>query len=644
MPKYTKNTTESFINPYNFVPVDYSKKSTNSLGSDEERMTGVITCSLYTKTPIAILDAVKYEEKENGHRIYPFMKDAKGENYIIPGSSVRGMLRSVHEVVTDSCFSTAKKEVQITARSKDAFQAGVLKLEDGKWNLYDATRYMLLVKKNNFQVKPNHVNAKIWNCYSYHVDDDKNGKYIVDKNKNQIYTGQEVWIDVLKDDKGNEVKYIKQIRDKDTKVVIKSIPCAPVARTVYKKDNSDINAKKNSGYLVLGENIYSKHHESVFCLKKEVPMSIDENVMKKAFSGLEEAVRVYNDGSINKQLKAGGSWYGSFEKMKTNGCIPVWYDYRASDKILYLSPASIGRMTYNNRLIDLVKDKKPCTSRANMCESCSMFGMIGSSENYGSRVRVTDAICVNAQVRTQRITLPELASPRPSYIPFYLRKKTNGRVSEKGKKELTGYDSENYELRGRKFYWHIPNPKFPDNIKENNRNSTVEVLGMNESVPFTFRVYFDDITMDEMRKLVYTINLGQNKKEDVLCHKIGHGKPVGLGSIKIVVEDIQKREFSLEEGYKISSIKETVLDNVSELLEKKNDSVRALEQIMNFELLKDEKVSYPYIIPTTQDYKMNDVAAHKWFTQNYKIGKDITEQEFPEILDEDLHLNPYNCQ
>ena len=96
-----------FINPYNFVPVSWKNKEFLSAEKDEDNLiSGVMHCSLYTRSPIAIPDTEKKIIDERQHKTYPFMKNPAGK-YMIPGSSVRGAIRSVYETITDSCFVTS---------------------------------------------------------------------------------------------------------------------------------------------------------------------------------------------------------------------------------------------------------------------------------------------------------------------------------------------------------------------------------------------------------------------------------------------------------------------------------------------------------------------------------------------------------
>jgi hypothetical protein len=71
------------------------------------------------------------------------------------------------------------------------------------------------------------------------------------------------------------------------------------------------------------------------------------------------------------------------------------------------------------------------------------------------------------------------------------------------------------------------------------------------NLQFSFDVYFENITDAQLKQLVWVLTLGENPVKDdankaILCHKIGHGKPLGLGSAKIIAERVEIRKIIIE--------------------------------------------------------------------------------------------------
>ena len=138
---------------------------------------------------------------------------------------------------------------------------------------------------------------------------------------------------------------------------------------------------------------------------------------------------------------------------------------------------------------------------------------------------------------------------------------------------------------------------------------------------FSFDIFFEGITREELNKLIWSLNFWENKNNGSFMHKIGHGKPLGFGSVKITVDEILERKYNLQNGYELNEI---LVDYNSEMpINKTNDSVKDLLFICNYKNRKN--VNYPYIVKSEEiDFEENDVASHKWFTENKKeLSNDI---------------------
>ena len=211
--------------------------------------------------------------------------------------------------------------------------------------------------------------------------------------------------------------------------------------------------------------------------------------------------------------------------------------------------------------------KNHCVDRDKLCDGCQLFGMIGN-ESLGSRIRVTDAYIMDQNPELNVITLKTLMGPE-------------------AKKCV-----KNDDIKGRKFYWHHPNitvSDYSDNGKKRSTNTTVEVLG--EDYKFGFKIFFDKITKNELAKLLWCLTFGE-KNNKKYFHKIGHGKPLGLGSVKIDVNEIHIKKNNYEKAdYSIVSrgaLLEYELDEQLLIEERKKDILK----ISDFEIQEGNKISY----------------------------------------------------
>ena len=643
--KYEFSNKKFFINPYTFL------KGSEEVNREEKEQalgnhTGVFVCRIYPKTPLLIPDVLEKEEmvdrkerntknKEIKHFSYPFFK--VGDKPVIPGSSIRGPLRSIYEALTDSCYSTARSGQYITARTKSPFLPGLLEKKNGKWELHSATRYLLPIKEYGTRAFDN---GEIVN-YS-----DVIGNY------------------------GGAI-YFKGVVENIENRRGKSIPQYRVLET-----SKDEKPGYEPGYYCIGEYINRKKYESIF--KKGILESNDSEVIEKCFEQLKEIQKKYMDEKTNQKFvssrKPGNkdqhSGYQQVDLKRfeeaNDAVLPIWYKENESKnkKVkYYFSLANIGRFRYETSIDKILGTKDdgrmPCHDVKKLCKACSLFGMVGDEEGFGSRIRITDAIFEGTMPKEKNIyNLTELRTPHPSYLPFYAD------VNDYS----LGYDATECNIKGRKFYRHFtPNYEGLDKLDPKKIDSKMEGIGKDEG-SFRFKVYFENLTQEQLDELATLLCLGENKQDGNFCFKLGHGKPLGFGSAKIVIESLEERIFNhfisgenegTKKNYEYMKKIHTDLkkwnirqeSGSKEELSKIQNSIEAMRSILDItvftKLNKNTKVAYPYVIDKRKDKSknlaINDLASSKWFLENLKLGgnkpkytlkqssADIDDQKLPVI-------------
>jgi CRISPR-associated protein (TIGR03986 family) len=107
-----------FHNPYNFIPASPRTTVDPDLGDHEpvsqdryhsDRITGRICVNMEAITPLLVPDPNACQEEDNGHKTFALLLDKDGKP-LLPSSSVRGMLRSAYEAVTNSRFGRFPKK------------------------------------------------------------------------------------------------------------------------------------------------------------------------------------------------------------------------------------------------------------------------------------------------------------------------------------------------------------------------------------------------------------------------------------------------------------------------------------------------------------------------------------------------------
>ena len=564
---YTLMEDEKFINPYNFISINFNSKKTTNINKEEnEKLKGELECAIYPKTAICVPDnPINKEEK---HKKYPFF------NYdgvpAIPGSSLRGMIRSLYETASDSCFSTAKEHSIVTNRSITPFKPGILKMENGEWKLYKAKR--LSIKK------------ELLHGFKF---------------------GENVAVTLLK--KGE--KCYSEKRD-----IVKTIQHIEVEEA----NDTDTNDLKK-GYLFIGEEFGKiKKYESVFCQNDSCEIKINKEILKKNVEKLNDIYKIYYDNSV--KAKKNHTPYKGYENALRTGVIPIWYNPDS----LKLSFACIGRYGYNKNVQEILNAKAPCKSRNKVCKACKLFGM-ATEEKIGSSIRVTDAMLSSDKDSYEKrwFTFQPLGSPKIGYLPFYLNEPYNNNIKD--------WSYDNTDIRGRKFYWH--SDKIAEEMSDKSDvNATAELIyPKNDKLEFRFNIYYNDITKEQLDEIIWTVTLGENYKDSSLCYKIGHGKPLGLGSAKIVIINKKQRDF-YSDYYKLTE------ETIKEQIESPFDAgiTRKILTAVDMNTTKGKNVSYPFIKVADEKIVQNktDAASMKWFSENYKLGQNsIPNQYLPKISD-----------
>ncbi|MCM1271764.1 MAG: RAMP superfamily CRISPR-associated protein, partial [Ruminococcus flavefaciens] len=146
-----------FLNAYNFVPLLGKECLRESL--EKGSLTGKISCVIIPKTDFFIPNTSNETCTYSGvcgktvreffsYTQLPEKHEMNGDNApqhpVIPGSELRGMIRSMYEAMTDSCLYALDLPDLLSSRSNDAKLPGLLHYcEDGTWELIKAEKNWL---------------------------------------------------------------------------------------------------------------------------------------------------------------------------------------------------------------------------------------------------------------------------------------------------------------------------------------------------------------------------------------------------------------------------------------------------------------------------------------------------------------------
>lgn len=627
---------QKFINPYNFISLPAGKCKREKRDLKASDLSGYIECTAENINDLFIPSS--YRKGESGeHQELHFFHYADGENDngnnhapVIPGSEIRGVIRNVYETLTNSCMSSCEN-LHFTKRD----------------NVGDAKEEGLLVYDENSEQWTLHNAEKIGLVGYNQIDED----------------GRPVKLQIL-----------PSIRKKEGELIsFTTCDCRPANRPNkgYIEKVMILGKGPESGYFHRGEkfgNLSSNKSpsESIF-----VDLGNIDDVseyMETAIEGYKEVLNQYNDPKSNKCIKKSDQVYQNVIKcLKEKRTHAVYYRIiKRNNRItsLIISPAQIGRNVMN-RDLDSILDAMgytPCSRLKNkgekkLCPGCRLFGALEEDANTTSRVRFSDATNIRfSGYRKDRDgnnpKLKTLSTPKYSNSEMYLH--LNGTVTgydkhfspdyyknNKARDEDTKYvgllDNE-CQINGRKFYWHHKNAAnaYDPERKETKLNKTVEPL--KPGSVFSFRVYFDHITREELDTLCFSLDLGSDGKHG---HKIGMGKPLGLGSVLIHVDRVMVKHLS-EQDPKFRNM--TEYERSTELHVDKM-AKQKLMTITNFEATGDYPVSYPYLVDNNNRRCPGN--GFDWYTEANEIkrkgnpyNKDVNLKVLPDSLSDaetDIH-------
>lgn len=606
---------DKFINPYHFLPLDSEVPRKNVFKKKEEQKenrellyTGEIQVELKTRTPLFIPDCHGAENKEGQHKTYKFFT-YDGVNPVIPGSSIRGMLRSMYEPLTNSCLSAVNLDEQIYRRSAEQFEPGLLK---------------------------RNTNGKLFLC--------KADKYVVPcAMKNDSFTeGSKVLIKPeAKPDPKTKRTFVKELKEwekplnKDWKEGY-YFQGEPGVKKTGESANAYVFVYKGTS----GKGNYDENSPELLGLKKILD-SYKEQAQKDAKSS---KIAEQRKDDPHKGYKTYAEELDNFLKGKGNEFFPVHYSIIEKKKV-YLSPACITKEAYHNSVGDILRNQgnhQPCTDVRKLCPACSLFGMAGGSldESYAEEdgvpdkypnswagsVRIQDAGTEDKDWDYGEVTLLELASPKINMAEFYLEKPTDTKGREVLSWTYDYYIASNGttakaalhtpSISGRKCYWHHKKPNFPDAVVRQERNETVHPLKAGKR--FAFSVYFEQISKLQLDQLIWLCNISQQSEngQAKYGYKLGTGKPLGMGSIELLAKEVKIRNLRNKEG-KIGFYTETYKETFREEFQMlKYEDVGFTEQakaaflrMCDFNAAGDVPVLYP----VAEDQK----ESFAWFGYNH---------------------------
>ncbi len=599
------NENHEALAPYNFIPlpekvVTLSVKDLPHQGVYEEgRHTGYIDCELITASPVYVragLNPDQAKDRKQSKDLSDFFYLNDKNKPVIPGSSLRGMMRTLVEIITFSKLSTVSKSRLVYrsvggATNHDAHYRDQMMRLDREEKTGKNTKYYTPLIKAGYLINPGGRDwfiqpAKEIDGTTYAhigIDEDFFGELKPVQNCRNAYhiyvkTGKYEYQDVREG--FLKTKFAKIVeREASPKPGLRAAVLARSGKMISKKSEAVIYEQDKSAPLF--------------------PLTDDQIDDYKAQVSKEQEKLLGKNGALN------------------NGQ-PVFYIEKDA-KVFFFGHARMFRVPYPNSPFDYVPDyarnddepKDP--NKVDFAEA--MFGYTRKNgkdreKAYAGRVSFQDATIIPGQkelwLSSKPVTLSILSGPKPTTFQHYLvqpepdlypaGKTKDGRT--KFETRLSDFESptpEDTVIRGHKFYWHkgaVSLNDISDNSKLKDKDAVhTQILPLNAGIRFKFRVNFENLSDNELGALMWIINIAS---DDNIRLKIGMGKPLGMGAIKInsslVIVNPKKRYGSLlgdnkwAMGYQNSGdlAAKTIASFSNMIVDELNKDLSSEEKIDNF--------------------------------------------------------------
>jgi CRISPR-associated protein (TIGR03986 family) len=541
MPKqHIKNVSPDRIatSPYNFVPLPETvvpaEKSFDTLKHDryiKNRNTGWINCTLITESPLyircglSLKQFVAFGEKrfwdlttKQQERYAQFFFTHKPDQPIIPGSSLRGMLRSLVEIVGYG------KITKVSDYRRYFFRAMANDNADPIKRLY--TEHMknvqagyLIYAQNQWFIRPaSEVKGRtFWRVLQSNLPCTLG---VTDFNDPNYLPG---YINVSFSDK--VVK--NRLREVDLPAKFNYQGVLVMSGSMLETDTQyqQLSPRRN-------------HHI--------VPETQEPIIPEQAYADDiridPQAIADYCTGLTDFQRQPP---YDEHRGMLVHGR-PVFYiPPEPGQKVVYFGHCPNFRIPYRPAGLAHAAsphDFVPSTSdisRPDLAEA--IFGYVRNGQQCAGRVFISDAALAEGQndvLYDSPIHPRILASPKPTTFQHYLVQ-----PSDK-KNELKHYESSANEtqIRGHKLYWHRGNILL-DSIRETDTANIsqkpkqyTKIRPVKPQTKFTFTIRFENLSHVELGALLWVLHIAADHRFRL---KLGMGKSLGMGSIKLDINEMQ---------------------------------------------------------------------------------------------------------
>lgn len=469
----------SIPSPYNFVPLSptvvkpsWGKERgmhLHALSHDaplQDGLCGSLEITLTNHTPLLIASDPNAQGEKTPLK--------QGNKFLIPGSSLRGMLRNVVEIATYSKLGPGLEERKLFARDLT---------KGGKWY------------RDRMVSPPGAAEPK-----------SKPG-----------------WLKLMKSATSGKLVYVIE------PTTMERMPIAE-AQELMGNDppgaEAEYTGPNNEPYIVVRTGaVPGKKNDFGFRSQRTAnPLAVTDTVFQNFITAHQyNAAWWVQDGSFDKP--------GYLQtKLRKNQRIPVFYTVGTDRKISAIGLAFMFRVAYQHSLVEAMLHTSPNhrDDPQDFDLTQALFGALpGDAPDDGLRSRVSFGalFCSNGTVQAVADKVV-LNNPKPSFYPAYLKQDGQKlKDLEVQEPELAGW--KRYQIRSRKDIYQTGDG--------NNDAVTSQLKPLQAGTVFNGVIRFHNLRPAELGALVWALTWGG---DTTLRHSLGMGKPYGYGNVAVQVTGV----------------------------------------------------------------------------------------------------------
>lgn len=510
---------------YNFVPINENvcfPEWATAVSQDiplAAATSGIIKLKITAKTPIFVRGECTATHK-NGHQEFAFMQHNK--KYCIPGSSIKGTIASVLEILTFGKLQKVNdhRYSQRDWENEDIYDKQSFAMKNkGGWLRYDAKKdsYTIEYSLDSIgRIEHEAIDARykkdFETIFGKDFDPKDTGENKSARKKYLLLSGKDLYLE------NAFVKVPKKYRYEQQKYIIQPNERDAQSGTLVFSGQPSKREKNEKGKWV------GKNKEFIFW-----EPTITENV---DISLIKDFLFAYYDHDP-KQMTT--DWEHWREVLAKGGRVPVFLQLDDNNNIKHFGLSMLYKLPFKNRIIDLLpaahknskKDENTSGEEQEIAYDFveTIFGYSIGQDSSKGRVSFKHAFAdEDAQESTPKTLV--LGEPKASYYPFYLKQKFKATSPTEILRDFQTYD-DSATLAGRKRY---PIKHIDESLGAEKSAFSTTFTPLNAGTVFTTEIVYHNLLPEELGALLCALTFNGVHN---CYHGIGMAKPYGYGAAQI---------------------------------------------------------------------------------------------------------------